>query len=164
MSWTQTALTRRLGIRLPIVQAPMAGGWTPPRLVAAVSEAGGLGSLAGAMLGPDALRDQIREIRSLTGQPFAVNLFAPLPEPSEDGLADWAALHGVPVPARAARTFGFADQLSVVSDEKVPILSFTFGVAAHRGLHRVRDRHRDDRRGGRRPGRGGCRCGGGAGI
>jgi len=134
VSWSQTHLTRRLGIRLPIVQAPMAGGWTPPRLVATVSEAGGLGSLAGAMLGPDALRDQIRQIRSLTGQPFAVNLFAPLPEPREVGLPDWAALHGVPAPTPTARTFGFADQLSVVSNERVPVLSFTFGVPSTAGF------------------------------
>ena len=56
MSWRDTELTQLLGVRLPIVQAPMAGGWTPPRLVAQVSEAGGLGSLAGAMLTPDDLR------------------------------------------------------------------------------------------------------------
>ena len=49
-------------------------------------------------------------------------------------MADWAALHGVPIPARAARTFGFADQLSVVSDEKVPVLSFTFGAPPTEGF------------------------------
>ena len=107
----------------------MAGGWTPPRLVAAVSEAGGLGSLAGAMLDPDALREQIREIRALTDQPFAVNLFAPLPAPSDRGLADWAALNGVPSAGRAPLAPSrFADQLSVVIDEQVPVLSFTFGI------------------------------------
>ena len=98
MNWRDTDLTRRLGIRLPIVQAPMAGGWTPPALVAAVSEAGGLGSLAGAMLTPDELREQIRAIRALTGKPFAVNLFAPLPAPSERGLDRVGALTGVPAP------------------------------------------------------------------
>ena len=74
------------------------------------------------------------QIRSLTGQPFAVNLFAPLPAPSEVGLPDWAALHGVPAPTPTARTFGFADQLSVVSDERVPVLSFTFGVPSTAGF------------------------------
>ncbi|MFL6031265.1 MAG: nitronate monooxygenase, partial [Rubrobacteraceae bacterium] len=37
-----------LGVRYPLIQAPMAGGWTTPELVAAVSNAGGFGSLAGA--------------------------------------------------------------------------------------------------------------------
>src|SRR3954470_19150328 len=98
MSWWNTELTRRWGVRLPIVQAPMAGGWTTPALVAAVSEAGGLGSIAGAMLGPDALREQIRSVRSLTSQPFAVNLFAPQPAPSDRGLTQWAAATGVSPP------------------------------------------------------------------
>ncbi|MEP7205659.1 MAG: nitronate monooxygenase [Casimicrobiaceae bacterium] len=78
-----TPLCRRLGIRVPIVQAPM--NWaTDARLVAAVSEAGGLGVLgpnAGdepPSIGPIAvgerLRRQIRRIRTLTGRPFAVNV------------------------------------------------------------------------------------------
>lgn len=44
----RTALCERLGIDAPVVQAPMAGGWTTPELVAAVSNAGGLGVLAAA--------------------------------------------------------------------------------------------------------------------
>src|SRR5437588_3509043 len=94
MPWRDTPLTRLLGIRLPIVQAPMAGGPSTPRLVAAVSEAGALGSLAGAALGPDALHKAIREVRALTERPFAVNLFAPLPAPSGKRGAEWAALTG----------------------------------------------------------------------
>lgn len=128
MAWYQTALTDRLRIRRPILQAPMAGGWTTPALVAAVSRAGGLGSIAGAMLTPDVLRAQIREVRGSTDQPFAVNLFAPLPPPTDRGLAPWAALHGVDVPAVPAVSVTFADQLTVVVDERVPVLSFTFGI------------------------------------
>src|SRR5512142_943540 len=63
MTWQDTSLTRLLGVRLPIVQAPMAGEPSTPRLAAAVSEAGGLGSMAGAMLAPDDLRTAIRETR-----------------------------------------------------------------------------------------------------
>jgi len=129
MSWRRTPLTSLLGIRLPIVLAPMAGGPSTPRLAAAVSNAGGLGSLAGAILSPDELRAEIRETRALTDEPFAVNLFAPLPAPSEKRLSEWAALTGrEPVlPMPPAWTFG--DQLAVVTDEAVPILSFTFGIA-----------------------------------
>jgi nitronate monooxygenase len=128
MNWRYTALTRRLGVRLPILQAPMAGGWTTPMLVARVCEAGGLGSIAGAMLPPDVLRAEIAAVRSLTAAPFAVNLFAPLPAPSDRGLAGWALLSGVPVPTVPRPNFRFADQLAVVVDEQVPVLSFTFGI------------------------------------
>ena len=50
MAWPDTALTRRLGIRYPIIQAPMAGDPGTPQLVAAASNAGGLGSLAGGYM------------------------------------------------------------------------------------------------------------------
>ena len=128
MNWRDTDLARELGVRLPIVQAPMAGGWTPPRLVAAVSEAGGLGSLAGAMLNADELREHIRATRALTGKPFAVNLFAPLPTPSERGLTGWAMLNGAAVPDLPRSPISFDDQISVVIDDAVPVLSFTFGI------------------------------------
>jgi enoyl-[acyl-carrier protein] reductase II len=67
------------GIRYPIVLAGM-GGVSMAELVAAVSNAGGLGVLGAAMLNPDALRAEIRKTRSLTDKPFAVDLLAPDPE------------------------------------------------------------------------------------
>src|SRR5690349_8938555 len=106
----------------------MAGGWTTPQLVAQVCEAGGLGSIAGAMLSPDALRAEIAAVRSLTSLPFAVNLFAPLPAPSDRGLVQWALLSGLPVPTERRPSVPFDDQLAVVIDERVPVLSFTFGI------------------------------------
>src|SRR5262249_53374301 len=94
-AWAGTPPARRLGLRWPIVQAPMAGGPSTPELAAAVSAAGGLGSLAGAMLRPDDLRAAIGRIRERTDAPFVVNLFAPLPPPSPDRVAEWSALTGV---------------------------------------------------------------------
>jgi nitronate monooxygenase len=128
VTWRNTELARRLGVRLPIVQAPMAGGWTPPRLVAQVCEAGALGSIAGAMSGPDELRDLIRAVRSMTTHPFAVNLFAPLTAPSDRGLETWARVSGVGVPPSPPAVPRFDDQMSVLVEEQVPILSFTFGL------------------------------------
>src|SRR5919197_1727551 len=81
--WPDTRLNELLGVRYPIVQAPMAG-FTTARLVAAVSEAGGLGSFGGATLAPDEIRAALAEIRALSDRPFAVNLFAPQPPPSFD--------------------------------------------------------------------------------
>jgi nitronate monooxygenase len=128
MKWRDTGFTRLVGIRLPIVQAPMAGGPSTPRLAAAVSDAGGLGSLAGALLSPDELRSAIRETRSLTDEPFAVNLFAPLPAPSLDRLDEWARLTGLEPALPEPPRWSYADQLAVVVDEGIPILSFTFGI------------------------------------
>ena len=67
---------RRLGIEHPIILAPMAGGAGTPELVAAVSNAGGLGSWGGAYSTPQQILDAAKQIRALTGKPFAINLFA----------------------------------------------------------------------------------------
>src|SRR5215207_1138441 len=73
---THTAsFSAALGIGHPIIQAPMAGGATTPELVAAVSNAGALGSFAAALLPPTAIAANVAQIRSLTSRPFNVNLF-----------------------------------------------------------------------------------------
>jgi NAD(P)H-dependent flavin oxidoreductase YrpB (nitropropane dioxygenase family) len=75
----RTALCEILGIEYPIMLAGM-GSWgraTPPRLVAAVSEAGGLGVLGGSNLSPQEVRRRIREVRTLTSKPFGVDLLLP---------------------------------------------------------------------------------------
>ncbi|MFJ6567130.1 NAD(P)H-dependent flavin oxidoreductase [Streptomyces sp. NPDC091292] len=70
-----TALTRLVGVRYPIVQTGM--GWVSgPRLVAATANAGGLGILASATMTPDELRAAVRKVRSRTQAPFGVNLRA----------------------------------------------------------------------------------------
>ena len=56
MSWKSNKLTELLGIELPIIQAPMAGS-TTPELAAAVTNAGGLGSLGCAFMTPDEFTD-----------------------------------------------------------------------------------------------------------
>jgi nitronate monooxygenase len=126
-----------LGVRYPIVQAPTAP-YTTPELVAAVSNAGGLGTLAAAMMPPDAMREAIAAIRALTDRPFGVNLFAPIetPVPAPGAVAamqlllarhrDDLALPEPPPPAAAPRMLD--DQLAVVAEESVPVFSFTFGI------------------------------------
>jgi enoyl-[acyl-carrier protein] reductase II len=71
----QTRATRLLGIKYPIFQGAMAWVSLPP-LVAAVSNAGGLGTLCGSIFDPDGLLQQIRQIKAQTERPFAVNLMA----------------------------------------------------------------------------------------
>jgi len=144
----ETDAVERLGIRLPIVGAPMGGGPSTPALVAAVSEAGGLGSLAGGYLSPDRLRADIAAVRELTDKPFAVNLFVPAPvEPRpEEVEAALAALEPfrlqLGLPARPFAEGPWAEdfdaQVALVVEARVPVTSFTFGLlpaAAAAALH-----------------------------
>jgi nitronate monooxygenase len=138
MAWSRNRLTGLLGIEHPIVQAPMASV-TTPELVAAVSNAGALGSLGAAMLPPDALRAAIATVRSLTDRPFAVNLFA-WPEigaaapGAVDGMRDVLRPFrerlglGDPDPRAPDVRRLLEDQLTVLADERPPVFSFTFGI------------------------------------
>ena len=99
MDVLKTRVAELLGTRYAIVQAPMAGGFVTPELVAAVSNAGGLGTIAGAMLSPQELQDAVVSVRRLTDKPFGVNLFAPL-EPVTAERESVAAMNAVLAPFR----------------------------------------------------------------
>ena len=75
----RTPVCELFGIDLPILLAGM-GGVSMAPLVAAVSNAGGLGVMGAANLSPDDLRAEIRKVRALTSKPFAVDLLAPIPQ------------------------------------------------------------------------------------
>ena len=75
----RTPICDMLGIEYPILLAGM-GGVALSKLVAAVSNAGGLGVMGAATLDADRLRDEIRKTRELTDKPFAVDLLAPIPD------------------------------------------------------------------------------------
>ncbi len=75
----KTRITELLGIKYPIIQGAMAWVSFPP-LVAAVSNAGGLGILGASFMRPDELRENIREVKVLTQKPFAVNFMPENPE------------------------------------------------------------------------------------
>ena len=136
-AWPRTMLAERLGIEVPIVQAPMSGS-TTPELVAAVSEAGGLGCLGAARQSPDDLRRDIRAVRARTTRPFGVNLFAWRDAPPGDPTAVDAIVGrhrerlGLPEPperpAPASLEALTQAQLEVVRAERVPVLSFTMGI------------------------------------
>lgn len=66
-----------LGIRVPVVLAPMAGGPSTPELCAAVSEEGGLPFFAAGYLSAGQLQDRLDELKGMTDRPFGVNLFVP---------------------------------------------------------------------------------------
>ncbi len=122
-------------LRHPIVQAPMAGGASTPALAAAVSNAGGLGFLAAGYLIPRDVRAQIHAIRELTDKPFGVNIFVP-DTSTVDGpalaryrerLLPEARRHGVELGDAVDEDDGWTGKLTVVREERVPVVSFTFG-------------------------------------
>lgn len=123
------------GLAVPVVAAPMAGGVSTPELVAAVSEAGGLGFLAAGYLSADAVRAQLRATRELTGRPFGVNVFVPGDTAVADAdvaryaerLAAEARRYGVDLGDPVADDDAWAAKLDVVVAERVPVVSFTFG-------------------------------------
>jgi nitronate monooxygenase len=131
-------LQHLFGVELPIIQAPMAGV-QGSALAAAVSKAGGLGSLPCAMLTPDGIRAELHALKGATDRPFNVNFFCHTP-PREDPRreARWRALlapyyreFGIdpdtvpPGPGRAPFTAEAADLLEEFSPAAV---SFHFGL------------------------------------
>ncbi|KAL9657066.1 hypothetical protein ABK040_002692 [Willaertia magna] len=79
MSIFTTRLCKSIGIKYPIIQAPMGGGFTTVEMVLSVSRAGGLGSLAAAYLKPNEMREQVKFLKSFH-LPFIVNLFSNIQE------------------------------------------------------------------------------------
>ena len=73
--WPNSRLCELIGIAHPIIQAPMACSATP-ELAAAVSNAGGLGSLGCAEMSGDQLEATVKRLRELTNRPFNLNFFA----------------------------------------------------------------------------------------
>lgn len=141
---------RALGfeLRVPVIQAPMAGaGINTIELAAAVCNAGGLGCLAAAYCTVEGVRDSIGKLRSMTDRPFAVNLFAPgCNQPlSGDAAAQiefltpiyqQLALDPPKLPERAADPFD--EYLEVLLESRIPIVSFTFGVLPKNAIERLR--------------------------
>ncbi|MFY0544981.1 NAD(P)H-dependent flavin oxidoreductase [Brevibacillus sp. H7] len=134
--WPKTIASQRLQIDYPIIQAGMAGGATSPQLVAAVSRAGGLGTLGAGYMTAEQIRTAIREIRRLTDRPFGVNLFLPEPYEVEQPNQDVARVLNeirnelglAPDPEVTRFAEPFEEQMAAVLEERVPVFSSTFGI------------------------------------
>jgi nitronate monooxygenase len=139
-AWNQNPLTSKLGIGYPIIQGPL-GGLSSQRLTAAVSNFGGLGSFGAHGLAPEAIKDVIAQIRSLTSKPFAMNLWVSMEDanaqtsdehtfnrglaPLASHLADVGAPRPVYQPYSPMR---FEDQARALLDANVPAFSFIYGI------------------------------------
>jgi nitronate monooxygenase len=137
-----------LGIERPVIQSPMAG-FQGFELAAAVSGAGGLGSLPTATFSPRQVDEELRALRRATLRPWAVNFFCHRP-PADDGgraeqrwiaaLSPWYAELGVAPPTAAGMARApFSDELAdLVEPHAPPVVSFHFGLPPPGLLARVR--------------------------
>ena len=141
----------RLGLSIPVFQAPMAGVSTPA-LAAAVSNAGALGSLGVGATDAAGARAMIDETRARTDRAFSVNLFvhatAEADAAREAAWIDWLAPlfdeFGA-APPKALRTIyrSFADDpdmLAMLLDAAPPAVSFHFGLPSEEALVALRER------------------------
>jgi nitronate monooxygenase len=145
-----SSFVQRLGIECPLIQAPMAGA-TTPELVAAVSNAGGLGSLGAGYTEPQAILDQAARIRALSDRPFALNLFVlpdeVVPDPAavararerldalmeREGLAVRTSL-----PARWAPRF--SEQFAALCEARPAAASFAFDLPTSAQMQELKRR------------------------
>lgn len=148
--WPQTRLTEVLGITHPIIQAPMVGSATPD-LAAAVSAAGGLGSLGLEIGTPEDIRQACAAMAARGTARFNLNFFV-LPKGAPQSsqarqvmrarLAPFfenLGLGPVPDPAPVAPPHGFAPELVAALEEtRPPVVSFHFGLPDAGALARIR--------------------------
>jgi nitronate monooxygenase len=148
--WNENRLTAKLGIDYPIIQGPL-GGLSSQQLTAAVSNFGGLGSFGAHGLAPEAIKDVIAEIRSLTSKQFAMNLWVSMEDEGartvdENGfnrsltpLVVHLATLGAPRPTyKPYSPKRFEDQARVLLDANVPAFSFIYGIPAREVLEECR--------------------------
>lgn len=147
--WPSTRLTALLRIEHPVIQAPMAGASTPA-MAAAVSNAGGLGSLGCAMMDPDTLRKTAEETSALTNRPVNFNFFvhqepdletydaAPM-RAALKPLYDEFGLGDVPQPSVPAPAFN-DEMLEVLLALSPKVVSFHFGLPAPHAIETLKAR------------------------
>jgi len=148
MDANRRQLCERLGLELPIVQAPMAGV-QGSALAIAVSNAGALGSLPCALLAPDTMRDELSAITAATSKPYNVNFFCHTPPASDDvremawrrTLAPYYQELGVDpktIPTGSGRSPFDDAAADVMSEFRPPVVSFHFGLPSAALLGRIK--------------------------
>jgi nitronate monooxygenase len=134
-------------LRVRVLGAPMAGGPSTPALAAAISDAGGLGFLAGGLLSAEELADSILATRRLTSGPIGVNLFVPQdPVATMDELGAFAAAvedeaehYGVALGEPHDGGDEWAAKLDVLCELRPEVASFTFGTPTEAEYRRLGD-------------------------
>lgn len=133
---------------IPIIQAPMVGASTPA-MTLAVSQAGGLGTLAAGAMAPAEIEAEITALKAEGDRPFAVNLLMTEPASPDASVVDaalarlapWYEARGLPVPA-APNDFApdFEAQLAAIVRAAPPAASFTFSILTPEQVRALRER------------------------
>ena len=145
-----TPLMHSLGMTVPVIQAPMAGGGDTAEMVAAVGDAGGLGFIGAAYLQPEQILARGEAIRALSDRPFGINLFAPQPEPLagadavDDAIAAMTPFYrdlGLAPPDPPSWTGDSLEKLLPAALEcGARHFSFTFGLLPGEAIREIRAR------------------------
>jgi nitronate monooxygenase len=148
--WAENRLTLRLGLQYPIIQGPL-GGLSSQRLTATVSNYGGLGSFGAHGLKPEAIRKVIREIKVLTPNPFAMNLWVSMEDEGAFTSTEEAFHRSMSPLAEHIESVGgakpsysphepvrFDDQVQVLLDEGISAFSFIYGIPSKQILDEFR--------------------------
>ncbi|MGG4039137.1 NAD(P)H-dependent flavin oxidoreductase [Heyndrickxia ginsengihumi] len=148
--WNNTQVTNMLSIQYPIIQAGMAGGVTSPELVAAVSNAGALGSIGAGYMTMESLENTIQTVKTLTTNPFSVNIF--VPEQTAVTEEEIASANELLNPIRKQLGMDptykrpmindelFHKQIDLIIQHRVPICSFTFGIPPKNEIARLKEK------------------------
>lgn len=149
--WNKTKITALLGIQYPILLGPMGGGFSTPELLAAVSNAGGLGSLGAYTLTPEQILDAAKAIKAKTDKPYNINLWVSDVDESlatypTESLEKVKALFkpyfdelSIPLPDLDTNIPSkFLKQVEAVFEIKPAVLSFIFGIPSKEILDEAR--------------------------
>ena len=143
-----TPLTNALGIDVPILLAPMAGGPTTPELVSAVSDAGGFGQFGAAYLSGDAIRDMANQLQSRTNKGFGINLFIPEDPAVTDeesaaataAIAEYFSQFGAPVPESVTNVMpNFEEQITAIIESGIKLCSFHLGLGPQSSIDALKN-------------------------
>ena len=151
--WNETLITECLNITYPIVQGPLGGGGSTPSLVSTVSNAGGLGSYGALTLAPGDILNVAAEIRHLTSEPFALNLWVSNYDPGSESPDDDASERVLDLLTPYFKELGmerpavpktniqdFEEQAAAVIEARPAAFSFIFGIPSSKILRTCRDR------------------------
>lgn len=149
--WHQTKITELLGIRYPILSGPMGGGFSSPDLLAAVSNAGGLGSLGAYTLTPQEILEANKIIKTKTDKPYNINLWV---SDVDERLADYPAENlekvkqlfkpyfdelSIPLPDLDSNIPSkFLKQVETIFEIRPAVFSFIFGIPSKEILDECR--------------------------
>ena len=139
--WYNTSVTKLLGIEYPIMQGPFGGNLSTPALVAAVSNAGGMGGYGAYTLSPQEIIDVNNQIKAATDKPYNINLWVSDHDTADGAVTDeqyeaakkifkpYFDEAGISLPATPVLFQSrFENQVQVMLDIRPKVFSFVFGI------------------------------------